>query len=292
VLLASSTTREPRLTGSEEAPVERTEQDVVVDGRVLHVGRLGAGPPVVCLHGIADDGTCFEVVARDLARDHEVVLPDARGHGRSAAGPTADHGWSALAADTAGLVTALALTAPVLLGHSMGALTALLVASRNPDLPRALVLEDPPPRWLGPPDADDARSAARSRAELSELKRRTFEELVARQREVAPTWQPDEIERWARAKQRFHPDIVELFDTAGDDVGDLAAELSAVRCPTLLVTGDPDRGALVTPRAADALAGLVRDLEVVHLPGTGHSIRHDDPAGYGAAVRRFLDRIG
>jgi N-formylmaleamate deformylase len=272
--------------------VEWTEQDVTVDGRRLHLRRGGHGPAVVCLHGVGDDGTCFEVVARDLARDHEVVLPDARGHGRSdAAGPDGDYGAAAQADDLAGLVRELGLDRPVLLGHSMGALTALVAAVRHPTLPAALVLEDPPPHWLGPHDRDDD-SATVSREAMLALKRLTFDELVVAQRRDSPHWPEDETARWARAKQRFHPDVTAIFGTHSDHAADrLRAALDAVTCPVLLLTGDPGQGALVTAEAAAVLGDHLADLEVVHLPGTGHSIRHDDPAGYGAAVRAFLARI-
>jgi N-formylmaleamate deformylase len=275
----------------EEAPVAWQEHDVVVDGRRLHLRRGGTGQAVVCLHGVGDDGTCFEVIARDLAGDHEVVLPDARGHGRSdPAGRDGDYRAAAQADDLAGLVRELGLERPVLLGHSMGALTALVAATRHPSLPAALVLEDPPPHWLDPPDDEDDDTGAR-RAAMLDLKRRTFDELVADQREAQPTWPDGEIERWARAKQRFHPDVVAIFGARSEPADRLRAAAATITCPVLLLRGDPDRGALVTADAAAILGDHVPDLEVVHLPGTGHSIRHDDPAGYGAAVRALLGRL-
>jgi N-formylmaleamate deformylase len=270
--------------------VSWTEQDVTVSGLGLHVRRGGDGPAVVCLHGVGDDGTCFEAVAPELARDHEVVLPDARGHGRSAAaGPGAGYSTAEQVADLVGLLDALDLDRAVLLGHSMGALTALATAGLHPDRVVAVVLEDPPPRW-SPRELPTPEEAETSRRAMLELKRATFEELTAALRRDSPDWPEDERRRWARAKQRFHPDVTRIF--AGDPSVDVAAVAAGVRCPALLLTGDRHRGALVTPEAAEGLRELVPQLEVVHLPGTGHSIRRDDPDGYGAAVRGFLASIG
>jgi pimeloyl-ACP methyl ester carboxylesterase len=64
--------------------------------------------------------------------------------------------------------------------------------------------------------------------------------------------------------------------------------LSAIRCPLLLVTGDPTRGAMITPeRAAEILAAqpLAREL---HLPNTGHCIRYDQPQAYAKSVGEWL----
>jgi pimeloyl-ACP methyl ester carboxylesterase len=81
-------------------------------------------------------------LARALADDYDVVMPDARGHGDSGA-PEDGYRYDDLAADVVGLMDALDLSAPVLLGHSMGGLTAALVASENPGRLRGLVLADP-----------------------------------------------------------------------------------------------------------------------------------------------------
>ena len=58
----------------------------MVNGLKLHYTRTGgAKPPVVLAHGFSDDGLCWTPVAEALAADYDVVMVDARGHGRSAA---------------------------------------------------------------------------------------------------------------------------------------------------------------------------------------------------------------
>src|ERR671929_241966 len=129
--------------------------DVRANGIRLHYTRTGGtGPAVVLAHGFSDDGLCWTPVAEALAREYDVVMVDARGHGRSDA-PERGYGSAEQAADLAGAIAALGLRRPAVLGHSMGAATTLVMAGTYPGVPRAIPLEDPPPRGLGDAAARD-----------------------------------------------------------------------------------------------------------------------------------------
>jgi N-formylmaleamate deformylase len=59
--------------------------DVTANGIRLHYTRTGGDkPPLVLAHGVTDDGLCWTPVAAALAPDYDVIMVDARGHGRSA----------------------------------------------------------------------------------------------------------------------------------------------------------------------------------------------------------------
>ncbi len=121
------------------------EQDVITNGVRLHVYRTDTGrPPLVFAHGITDNGLCFLPIAEQLAEDFEIVLYDSRGHGGSDAS-SRDTTILDKARDLGGLVDALELKRPALLGHSLGAVTVALCAGLFPEMPDRIVLEDPPP---------------------------------------------------------------------------------------------------------------------------------------------------
>jgi N-formylmaleamate deformylase len=265
--------------------------DLDAAGMRLHYVRSGGdGPPLVFAHGVGDDGWCWRVVAEALAPAYDVVLVDARGHGRSAE-PADGYGAAVQADDLRWLISALALDSPVLVGHSMGAMTVLALAATTPALPRALVLEDPPPWWMPRAPEADCATRAQMRADMAAMKRQTHQELCDQQRQDAPRWPEAEIIRWAEAKQRMSPRVVEIFDSAGGSSVDWARELQSVRCPVLLLTGDPEQGALTTPEAIAALRGPVPGVQSVSVPDAGHSVRHDQPDRYLEAVERFLDSL-
>jgi N-formylmaleamate deformylase len=117
---------------------------VDTNGLRLHYTRTGGEkPPLVFAHGVTDAGLCWRPVAEALAAEYDAIMVDARGHGRSDA-PERGYGPAEQAVDLAGIITALELERPAVLGHSMGAATALVLAGTYPDLPGAILLEDPP----------------------------------------------------------------------------------------------------------------------------------------------------
>src|SRR4051794_24729770 len=96
----------------------------------IHYLRTGGDlPPLIALHGLLGSGACLSPLARTLKDSFDVVLPDARGHGKSSA-PSKGYLYRDLAGDVVALIEKLSLNAPVLLGHSTGGMTAALVASQ------------------------------------------------------------------------------------------------------------------------------------------------------------------
>ena len=117
-------------------------------------------------HGVTDAGPCWTPVAEALAPEYDAIMVDARGHGHSDA-PERGYGPAEQAEDLAGVIAALGLQRPAVLGHSMGAATALVLAGTYPDVPGAILLEDPPAWWTGwasTPAARERQVAMRERA--------------------------------------------------------------------------------------------------------------------------------
>lgn len=256
------------------------------NGIHLHYTRTGgAKPALVLAHGFSDDGLCWTPVAEALEADYDIVMVDARGHGRST-GPEQGYGSDDHAADLAGVIKALNLPHPAVLGHSMGAATALALAGAYPDLPGAILLEDPPSWWaVGSPVGFDAERQARMRAGITALKRKTREELIADQRVATPSWSEAELGPWADSKLRLSFNVLNRI---GGSPLDWPALVQRITCPALLITADPTRGAIVTEEAAGALQALMPQLQIAHIPAAGHSIHREQFTRYMDAVRAFL----
>ena len=112
--------------------------------------------------------------------------------------------------------------------------------------------------------------------------------MIAGQRAEQPGWSDAELEPWADAKQRFSPNVLSVFDQDNGSNVDWPAVLRRITCPALLITADPERGAIVTEESAAALKALVPHLQIAHVPGAGHNIRRDQFAWYMDVVRGFL----
>jgi N-formylmaleamate deformylase len=264
-------------------------EDIEVNRLRLHYTRTGGEKPrLVLAHGFSDDGLCWTPVAEALEPDYDVIMVDARGHGRSE-GPEQGYGLEDRASDLAGVIAGLGLRRPALLGHSMGAATVLMLAGTRPHLVRAILLEDPPSWWVtsSVPESD-AERWAQMRARMIELKRKTREELVAEQHAASPGWSEAELGPWADAKLRFS---FNALDHPRPGTVDWQAILRRITCPALLITADPARGAIVSEDDAAALKALVPQLRVAHIPGAGHNVRREQFARYMDIVRTFLIEV-
>jgi N-formylmaleamate deformylase len=85
---------------------------------------------VVLAHGFSEDGLVWTALAEVLEVTYDVIMPDARDHGQSDPAETG-LGTVELASDLRGIISALGLIRPAVLGHSMGGMTALRAAARS-----------------------------------------------------------------------------------------------------------------------------------------------------------------
>ena len=262
---------------------------VRANGLRHHITRNGGDkPPIVLAHGFSDDGLCWASTAERLAATYDVIMVDARGHGRSDA-PEQGYGVSLQAADLAGVIKALGLHRPIVLGHSMGAQTALVLASRYPDVPRAIGLEDPPPWWSADGEAPYSPEwRTGSRAWITDLQRQSREALHDAQRAAAPNWPAVDLEAWVESKLSFSLNYYNGLESLAVEWPSL---LQAIRCPALLLTGDPQLGALVTPSQAAELERWLPQVHIAYIAGAGHSIRRDQFQRYLAALEPFLAQV-
>lgn len=261
---------------------------VNANGIQLHYTRTGGNKPALVLaHGFSDDGLCWTPVAQALEADYDVIMVDARNHGQSDSS-NQSYAHTTQADDLAGVIAALGLTRPLVLGHSMGAATALALAGTHPESVGAILLEDPPAWWKNAPAANpDANNEwqERMRTWITELKTKTRAELIEQERERNPGWSDAELGPWADSKLRLSPSVLNNVRSANTDWTGIVKQIS---CPVLLITADPERGALVKEEDAKALQELIPQTQIAHIPDAGHSIRRDQFGPYMKVVRAFL----
>jgi proline iminopeptidase len=264
--------------------------DVDGPGLVEDGPRMRDRPTVVLVHGGPGgyDHSYFKPWFGTLTGVAQVVYLDLRDHGRSERHDPAAWTFETCADDVRAFCDALDLVRPVVLGHSMGGIVALLYGARHPGHAGALVLQSTMARF----DLDRLTGGFR---------RFAGEEVAAL---AARDYAGDEVtdEEWARIFAAFGPRRPSPEALArrlrNPDVGtpgmDRLRELDAVRdlrlveSPTLVCVGECDP---VTPvEAAREIvaalpAGLGR-LEV--LAGAGHFPWLDAPERYWPLLREFV----
>ncbi len=268
-----------------------TNNFIEVNGINLHYYRAGRTdrPTVMLLHGVTDSGKCWSRVAGELIESYDVVMPDARGHGRSDA-PDIGYGEEDRAADVAGVIRALGIDRPVLLGHSMGAATAISTAALFPDLVRAVILEDPPwpGRSYGATPEEREERMRQWKADIEQMQKKSIGELMADQREQYPNWSEEELSPWAESKQQVSPNIATLMIAPRRRWSDYLRQAS---CPLLLIVGDVSLGGIVSPATINEAKLFWQNGRAYHIPNAGHNIHRDQFDPYIKVVRAYLREV-
>jgi N-formylmaleamate deformylase len=249
------------------------------DGIRIHYLRTGgAKPPVLLLHGLMGSGACWTLLARALEADFDVVMPDARGHGSSSA-PTYGYRYDDHARDVEGLIRGLGLDRPVLVGHSMGGMTAAVVASRGLGSLRGLILVDP--TFLSPERQHEVHES-----DVADQHRRILglqkSELVAQARVRQPHRSLELVELQAEARLNTRMAAFEVLTPPNPVYRDL---VRAIDAPSLLVIGDSP---VVTREVAMELRALSPRLCVEQVRDAGHGLPFEQPERLGEVVVSFL----
>ena len=237
------------------------------DGQEIAYQILGAGRPTLLIHGFLADAQINwiqpGIAAAVAALGRQVILPDLRGHGRSAA-PTDPASWpaDALAFDQAALVAHLGLIDYDVVGYSLGARTAVRMMVRGARPGKAVL------GGMG----DTGVMEAGDRADL-------FEDAI-RHGEAAADPRSGRLIQAMMAQQGLKAEA--LLGVLASFAPTSREEIEAIETPTLVVSGDKDQDN-GSPRA---LAGLLRNGGVEIVNGD-HITAVVDPT-LTAAITRFL----
>jgi N-formylmaleamate deformylase len=250
---------------------------------VLRYGEPGA-PDLLLLPGITSPAATADFLAVLLADlGYRVTVPDVRGRGESDRAAAGGYRLVDYAADVAGLVEALDLRRPVVLGHSMGArIAAAYAVLHAPDDHGLLLLVDPPVSGPGRGPYPTSREAFLQ--QLHEAQAGTDADAVRR---FYPLWPERELR--LRAEVLASCDETAVLEThAGFETEDFFEYWARLTRPVVLVRGGDSP---VVPLAAVAQLRRVRpDIEILTVPGAGHMVPWDDLEGFLAAVRPQLSR--
>jgi N-formylmaleamate deformylase len=249
------------------------------NGIEIHYLRTGgAKPSLVLLHGLTGSGACWSPLARALEDEFDVVMPDARGHGNSSA-PLTGYRYEDHARDVMGLIQGLGLVAPILLGHSMGGMTAAVVASQMGASLRGLILADP--TFLSPERQREVyeSDAVEQHRRLLSLER---EDVLAQARARHAHRRPEIIELVAEARMKTPIRAFDILIPPNPEYHNL---ISAIDTPILLVIADHG---VVSQEMARELQMLNPRLHVEQIQDAGHGLHYDQPERFEGVVRFFL----
>jgi pimeloyl-ACP methyl ester carboxylesterase len=250
------------------------------NGIRIHYWRTGGAKPVMVMaHGFSDDGLCWTSFAKEFEDRYDIILMDARGHGLSDA-PGAQDSIDSMVEDLAALIRELKLEKPVLVGHSMGSATVAGFAAKYPDVPRAVVLEDP---GLGQmPPGGMRRDPEKMRADIIARNNTSEKDLVAQCMKDTPKWGAAECEIWAPSKRRLHPNVANIL---GGVRTPMKEQFTHITVPTLILKADAKPDAR---KQNEEVTAVLKQGKIVHIDGAGHNVRREGKAQSVAVMNEFL----
>jgi 3-oxoadipate enol-lactonase len=243
----------------------------------------GDGEPILLINGFSSPSAVWFRLVPLLTEHHRVLTFDNLGTGRTGV-PSTPWTIEDMAEAAAAVIVAAEEASAAVLGMSMGGLIAQQLALSHSELVSRLVLVSTHP-GIDLHKGDDAAVAA-----LGQVAAKPIGEQI------------DSLSKFVYGPATSATDIAEDFavrsahptDPAGT-TGQMQAmqawpsrlpELSAIRCPTLVLHGQHDK--LVFPECGKQLSESIPGARMTVLPGAGHQLFTDEPSLGSRAVLEFL----
>ncbi|MDY0006661.1 MAG: alpha/beta hydrolase [Spongiibacteraceae bacterium] len=259
------------------------------------------GPAHLLLHGFSNDAAVWGQLPAQLAARGAVYALDFRGHGDADRDPRARYDHHTLVADLQHVATQLALDAPHVIGHSLGARVALLWQARYRAALSSLTVVD-----TGPEVNQQAANKVRADAEAMPAVFPDMARWLAHLRGIYVLADEQALADWGRqsvapladgrvalktdpafTRALWHPQHHQgLRAPLADQLWEAWRGLS---CPILLLRGQAS--AILTRRSAQAMLACQPRARLVTIPRAGHAVMLDNPAAFCAEVLAFLEAL-
>jgi pimeloyl-ACP methyl ester carboxylesterase len=238
------------------------------DGVEIHYEIHGSGPPLLLTHGYSSTAEMWQGQIDALAKHHQLVLWDMRGHGRSDyPDDAAAYSEAATVGDMAALLDEVGAENAIVGGLSLGGYMSLAFYRAHPDRVRALLIIDTGPGFK----KDEAREAWNKRAleTADRFEREGLDVLKSASRERSGVSHRD-----ASGLARAARGMLTQRDAR------VIESLPEIKVPSLVVVG-----------ASDYMAAKIPGAAKVVIPAAGHAVNIDQPQAFIEAVLPFLDSL-
>ncbi len=250
----------------------------------LYFREAGSGEPVIILHGLFGSSDNWLTIARQLATDYRLILPDQRNHGRSFKSETFD--YQSMSHDLLRFIQENNIDNPVIIGHSMGGKVAMNFAVNHPSMLSKLVVVDIGPKaypvhhqqiLAGLNHLD--LTSIRSRKEADDLLSHYVEETGVRQFLLKNL---DRSEDGAFTWKINLPVITREIENVGEA---LSVERSFSK-PALFVKGE--RSEYIVDDDSQRISQIFPDSRIVSVSRAGHWVHAENPSEFLSVIKAFL----
>lgn len=253
---------------------------ISANGETIFYTLEGSGPVVTFIHSLGSSIHMWREQIDAFKNRHTVLVMDCRGHGGSSANN--DVTLEGMASDLRAVLGHLNISRCHLVGMEMGGSIALLFNSRWPEVAQSMVLAAPCLRLQ--PGSEE--SVAATKEAIAYISMQEFGNQYAAQR-LHPSTSLDVQDELAACVAKVSPKA--YYETmASARLTDYADTLKAVAAPVLVLVGDEDE---FTPMAeAKFIADGIDGARLEILPHAGNLSNLDNPSGFNAVVRHFIEQ--
>ena len=246
-------------------------------------------PSALLLHGVTSSAQSWVRVGPALANRYRVYALDMRGHGDSIKPSKGAYSLRHTADDAAAFIDILGLERPLLMGHSWGGATAMVLASGSesqgpvPSFSH-VILEDPAYNFGLSGSEERAIFYAKDIG-------RPADELRAEITADNPGWTEVDVEGKIEALHKVTREaVISVFSEAGEE-GDLLPLLAHIVAPTLLMRADASLGTTLDEAAWEqAKRYLPANSRAVQINGASHNIHRSKFDDFMQALNNFLSQ--
>jgi esterase len=270
---------------------------IIANGIRLSLLEWGASNPqtIVFLHGGGLTAHTWDLVCASLSDRYHCLAVDLRGHGDSEWPANGDYGLDANANDILQLIAAECTNRPVLVGMSLGGLTAFKVAAALGSELAGLVIVDVGPE-MRPEGMREIIAFTSADRELPSI-----EDFVARAMTFNPRRQPELLRRSLQHNLRLLPsggwtwkwDPRRMQNTGTEAQAQehamLWEDIARISVPTLVVRGA--NSPVLSADDARKLTEAFHSATGAEVPDAGHTVQGDNPKGFLKVIIPFLDGV-
>jgi pimeloyl-ACP methyl ester carboxylesterase len=257
----------------------------------------GEKGPIFCIHALTGNANHFQLIAKTLAPEYHVIAYDLRGRGNSSPADL-DSGVMKHADDAIAIMDSLGLKNPLLIGHSMGAYTAAIVAARRPDI-RGVVLLD----GAGvvteqdvkniEPALERIRNIFDQKEDYIEGAKKSYDSMGLEWNEVLSNSVNHEIGETPDGKFKckgnpdaIHSDLLSLMAYPHEEI------LPHITCPALLVyaKGILGNAPLYYEQAYDKTKALMKNLDYYITEANHFTMMHKEMPDLQSTIHNFVNQ--
>ncbi len=250
----------------------------------LHFRKLGAGQPMIILHGLFGSSDNWLTISKEFATKYEVFLVDQRNHGHSP--HDAVHTYEAMALDLKKFIESNNIENPIIVGHSMGGKTAMKFAQLFGHNIHKLIIVDISPKYYVPHHNKEITalesinlSELKSRQQADDLMLQYINDIGVRQFLLKNLYRTTEgIFQWRMNLPVLVKSLENIMASADKFVSDVE---------TLFIKGQ--KSDYILDEDTEIISRIFPKFKIKTIQNAGHWVQAEQPVLFVEAVNEFLN---